>query len=196
MIEPLAGSFAFYAPKVHRLYEDSLHSLYNHDPSLHRPFKNSVYPAASFNLGPETTSLVHIDSGNFTVGMCALTSFGSFDPKLGGHLILWDLKIFVEFPPGATILILSAVLRHGNTPIQPGETRYSMTQYCAGGLLRWVAYGFRKVADLCALPDGELLKAKIDGSGNAGWKWAAGLVSKAKELHLDHELVREVNKRH
>jgi len=32
---------------------------------------------------------------------------------------------------------------HSNTPIQDGETRYSFTQYCAGGLFRFIANGFR-----------------------------------------------------
>lgn len=76
--------------------------------------------------------------------MCSVAALGSFDPKRGGHLILWDLKLVIEFPPGATILIPSAVLRHSNTSIQAGETRYSFTQYSAGGLFRWVEQGFRK----------------------------------------------------
>ena len=60
-----------------------------------------------------------------------------------GHIILFDLKIAIEFPPGSSILIPSALLRHGNVPIQPGETRLSFTQYCAGSLLRWADCGFR-----------------------------------------------------
>ncbi|KAJ6626308.1 hypothetical protein B0H10DRAFT_2303954 [Mycena sp. CBHHK59/15] len=36
----------------------------------------------------------------------------------------------------------SGCVDHGNTPLQPGETRTSMTQYAAGGLFRWVAYDF------------------------------------------------------
>lgn len=49
----------------------------------------------------------------------------------------------IEFPPGSTILIPSATLRHSNVAIQKGETRYSFTQYAAGGLFCWVEQGFQ-----------------------------------------------------
>ncbi|KAF4586922.1 hypothetical protein EYR40_010939 [Pleurotus pulmonarius] len=44
-------------------------------------------------------------------------------------------------PPGATLLIPSALVQHSNLPIQNGERQYSMTQYSAGGLFRWVRNG-------------------------------------------------------
>jgi hypothetical protein len=75
---------------------------------------------------------------------------GKFDPCRGGHLILWDLKLVIEFPPGSTILIPSATLRHSNVAIQPGETRYSFTQYTAGGLFRWVDHGFQSAKSYLA----------------------------------------------
>ncbi|KAJ3871267.1 hypothetical protein F5051DRAFT_446413 [Lentinula edodes] len=53
---------------------------------------------------------------------CAITSGGKYNYKLGGHLILWDLKVVIEFPPGATILLSLALLRHSNQPVAPGET--------------------------------------------------------------------------
>lgn len=57
--------------------------------------------------------------------------------------MLWDLKLIIEFPPGSTILIPSAAIRHSNIGIQQGETRYSFTQYASGGLFRWVEQGFQ-----------------------------------------------------
>jgi hypothetical protein len=86
----------------------------------------------------------HTDTGNLPYGWCSITSLGPFDPKRGGHLVLWDLQLVIEFPPGSTIMIPSAVLRHSNTAIQKGEERYSFTQYTAGGLFRWVDHGFQK----------------------------------------------------
>lgn len=53
----------------------------------------------------------------------------------------------IEFPPGSTILLPSSVVTHSNTPIQPGETRYSFTQFTAGGTIRWVDYGFQTATD-------------------------------------------------
>ncbi|KAI0665364.1 hypothetical protein C8Q78DRAFT_995596 [Trametes maxima] len=58
------------------------------------------------------------------------------------------VTLVVEFPPGSSILLMSAVVLHANTPIQDGETRMSFTQYCAGGLLRWVDSGFRTQGEL------------------------------------------------
>ena len=63
---------------------------------------------------------------------------GDFDPTKGSHLVLWECKLVIEFPPGSTILIPSAIITHSNVPIQAGEKRYSVTQYATGVLFRWV----------------------------------------------------------
>jgi hypothetical protein len=68
---------------------------------------------------------------------------GNFDPDYGGHLILWDLGLVIRFPPGSTILIPSALIRHSNVPIRAHEQRGSFVQYTAGGLFRWVQNGFK-----------------------------------------------------
>ena len=64
-----------------------------------------------------------------------------YDPAKGGHLVLWDLKLAVKFPPYSTILIPSAILLHSNTAIGPGETRLTVTQDNSAGLFAWSAYG-------------------------------------------------------
>ncbi|TFK78156.1 hypothetical protein K466DRAFT_461735, partial [Polyporus arcularius HHB13444] len=69
---------------------------------------------------------------------CAIVALRNYDPTLGGHLMLWDFQLIIESPPGALILILSAILRHSNTPVQEGEERMSFTQFSAGGLFCWV----------------------------------------------------------
>ncbi|KAJ2921641.1 hypothetical protein H1R20_g15452, partial [Candolleomyces eurysporus] len=68
---------------------------------------------------------------NRPFGWCAIQALGIFDHTRGGHLILPDLKLLIEFPAGAIILIPSATLIHANTPVQPGERHISFTQYCA-----------------------------------------------------------------
>lgn len=120
-----------------------LGELYAHDPLLKRPYSSSIFPASSYNLGPRTVCFRHTDYANLPFGWCAITSLGSFDPEKGGHLILWDCHLVVEFPPGSTVLIPSAIISHSNIKIQAGETRYSFTQYAAGGLFRWVEHGFQ-----------------------------------------------------
>ena len=115
-------------------------------PQLCCNFNNSVFSTAAFNFGPNVWTFKHQDSANCLFGWCAIQALDHFDPKAGGHLILWDLKKVIEFPPGALILIPSATMTHSNVPVQPGNSRVSFTQYCAGGLFRYVDNGFRTEA--------------------------------------------------
>lgn len=177
-------SMAINAPKLYKEYESFVSALFNHDPTLIRNFEKSIFTASTFNLGPNTITLDHTDAANVAHGLCAITALGDYDPKLGGHLILFDLGLIIEFPPGATILIPSAVFRHGNTPIQPGETRMSFTQYVAGGLFRWVKYGFRTAKKL-GEDEGDHRKKEIDGNYADRCKQALSLFSKLLELNQD-----------
>ncbi|KAH9920760.1 uncharacterized protein B0H18DRAFT_956896 [Fomitopsis serialis] len=70
--------------------------------------------------------------------MVCCCGFWAFDHTKGGHLILWPLKKAIQFPSGSAILLPSALVEHGNVPVQEDETRFSFTQYAAGGLFRWI----------------------------------------------------------
>lgn len=139
----LLASFKLFAPRLFDFYKTSMDQLFAHNPSLRRNFKDSVWPAATFNFGPWTVTFPHTDPGNLLWGWCQITSLGPFNYKRGGHLVLWELGLVIEFPPGSTVFIPSALITHSNVPIQDGERRYSFTQYCAGGLFRYIANGFR-----------------------------------------------------
>ncbi|KAJ7055502.1 hypothetical protein C8F01DRAFT_1211582 [Mycena amicta] len=104
-------------------------------PGLRLPFAGSVFAACTWNF-VTTVCAPHVDFGNLAWGWCAITALGRFNPNRGGHLILWDLRLVIRFPPGSTIFIPSALLLHSNSPIQAGETRSSFVQYSAGGLFR------------------------------------------------------------
>ncbi|TFK81020.1 hypothetical protein K466DRAFT_502865 [Polyporus arcularius HHB13444] len=138
---------ATYAPRVHLKMKKRLRLLYERYPTLQVNFNNSIYPAAHFNFGPNSVCFEHTDFANDPVNWCHVTALGSYDPTKGGHIILLDLRTAVEFPPGASIFIPSGVARHANTTIQPGETRMAFTQFCAGGLLRWVDAGFQTLKE-------------------------------------------------
>ncbi|KAJ2968067.1 hypothetical protein NUW54_g13326 [Trametes sanguinea] len=138
-----SSAFQLFAPRLYDYYEDSMNTLYSHDPLLRPNFPNNVFAAATFNLGPRTISYTHLDHLNLPWGWCAITAIGRFDPVCGGHMVLHDLRMVIEFPPGSTILIPSAILRHSNTNISADELRYSFTQYSAGGLFRWIEHGFK-----------------------------------------------------
>jgi hypothetical protein len=150
-------------------------------PRLKRAFSNSVYPAATVNLG-RAVSDRHRDVGNAPAVPCAITAFGAYNYKLGGHLILFDLKVILEFPPGCTILVPSGGFDHGNTEIQPGESRHSLIQYCAGGLARWVAYGFKKWDDLSPAEQASELAKR-----SSRWQEVMELFSTVESLPGDRE---------
>ena len=75
-------------------------------------------------------------------------ALGTYDYTKGGHLVLPDLNLIVQFPPGCFIFIPSATIRHGNIPVGPDEVRSSWTLYAAGGLFRWVDWGFKSIKSL------------------------------------------------
>ncbi|KAJ7858437.1 hypothetical protein B0H13DRAFT_1640464 [Mycena leptocephala] len=114
------------------------------------PISQSVFAAATFNFGPSVWTFKHRDVCNLPFGWCAVQSLGSFNATKGGHLILWDLKLIVEFPAGALILLPSATIAHSNIPVEKDEERISFTQYSAGGLFRYVDNGMRTQEQLAA----------------------------------------------
>jgi hypothetical protein len=173
--------FATWAPKLYAYYIDHLSLLYAKYPSLKRNFLNSIFACAMFNFGPTACTFDHTDPGNLLFGWCAITALGSFDHRLGGHLVLWDLRLVIEFPPGSIILIPSATLRHSNVAIRPGETRYSFTQYTAGGLFQWVNHSFQPATFYMARLKGEQKVVEELRSANR-WTMGVNLFSKVASL--------------
>ncbi|KAF7366129.1 hypothetical protein MVEN_00489700 [Mycena venus] len=117
-----------------------MEKLHNWNKTLRRNFLPTVlvFAAATFNFGLPTITYPHLNFANLAWGWCAITALGNFDPDKGGHIILWDLKLIIRFPPGCTIFIPSALIRHSNTSIQPHEKHFSFTQYTAAGIFRFV----------------------------------------------------------
>lgn len=146
--ETVKGVFQAYNPRLYKLYSDVAEVILQNDESLSPPFPNSPFASTTINFGPHTVGYDHVDAQNLPFGWCVIDVFGKFDPKKGGHLVLWDLGITIEFPPGAAIFIPSALLVHSNAEIFQGEERYSMTSYSAGGLFRWVWNGCQTEEDL------------------------------------------------
>ncbi|KAJ7439196.1 hypothetical protein B0H11DRAFT_1752176 [Mycena galericulata] len=126
--------FAYWAPKLYQEYAESLRQLFDKYPDLEHNFKNSIFPAATFNCSPDTVTFQHKDHNNLPSGWCGVTSGGRFNAETSALFYMTQFKVMVEFPSGASGLILSGGVDHGNTPLAPGETRYSFTQYAAGGL--------------------------------------------------------------
>lgn len=123
-------------PDLYNYYDGSFKDLIDSDQRLERLFDESIWAAAGYNFGPHTITAKHRDFANLPFGICSITALGNYDPTLGGHIVLWDLGLVIEFPPGSTILIPSAAIAHSNTPVACHENRASFTQFTAGGLFR------------------------------------------------------------
>jgi len=136
----LIGNLDLFAPRLSKFTKAILNLLETDNP-IKRHYPNHPLASTTFNFGPRTCTFPHKDLKNLSWGWCSVTSLGSYDPTRGGHLVLWDLKVAVEFPPYSTILLPSAILMHSNTAIGDDETRLTVTQYSSAGLFSWNAYG-------------------------------------------------------
>jgi hypothetical protein len=161
MINYCLGCLLAWAPKLHGRYSKTLQAILENDPKLTPNFNHSVFACATLNLGPKTVCFRHKDHGNLPYGWCGVTTCGDFDYTKGGHLILWELGLVLEFPPGCTILLPSACISHSNVAIGSSETRYSFTQYTAGAIFRWVDNGCKLDDDFWSgLSDEQVVEEK------------------------------------
>ncbi|KAJ7028885.1 hypothetical protein C8F04DRAFT_963445 [Mycena alexandri] len=151
-IQRMAGfadaAFQLWAPRLYQYYRTHDAGLRAHDSDLRRPFKTSVFFCTAFNFGRSVWTFKHRDVLNLAFGWCAVHALGHYNATLGGHLVLWDLKLVIEFPHGALILLPSATVAHSNIPVQEGEERVSFTQFSPGGIFRFVDNGCKTVEGL------------------------------------------------
>lgn len=137
------ATYALWHPKAYNYYKSNLEKLRKVYPIFdQRLFPRSIMPAAAFNLGERVATKRHIDSRNCPFGWCTITALGDFDESKGGHLILWELGLVLEFAAGACICLPSALIHHSNIPTDTNETRMSFTQYCPGEIFRYIENGF------------------------------------------------------
>lgn len=85
------------------------------------------------------------------------------------------------------MLIPSGCAEHGNTPVGMDETRLSIAQYAAGGLFRWVSYGFQSAKTLLKTAAGRQLKKTIDKGDGVRWREGLAMFSTLDGLQGDVE---------
>ncbi|KAJ7232097.1 hypothetical protein C8J57DRAFT_1250748 [Mycena rebaudengoi] len=175
-----SAAFNLWAPKIHAYYQQHDHDLRAHLPHLRCNFRKSVFSSAAFNFGPNVWTFKHRDVLNVPFGMCAVQAMGSFNATTGDHLILWDLKLVIEFPAGATILLPSATVCHSNLPVQAGKRRGSFMQYTSGGLMHYIDNGFHTEKELAV--DDPVEYARICRLKEERWEMGLGLFSTVEEL--------------
>lgn len=114
----------------------------------------------------------HKDFRNLSFGLCSITALGTFDPIKGGHLVLEELGLVIEFPPGSTVLIPSAFITHWNLKIGKDEKRYSFTQYASGSIFSYVENGMR--TDKAVLKEGTK-EEQLRWKTSRATRWQKGL---------------------
>ncbi|KAJ7015887.1 hypothetical protein C8F04DRAFT_1204826 [Mycena alexandri] len=142
-------------------------------PKLTHTFRNSIFPAITLNCG-DAVSFEHCDMLNCVHGLCPVTSGGDFDHVLSGHLYLRQLRLIIQFPSGATILIPSAAsttATHRSSPTKLATPSHSMLRVSAKTLL--------------AQPGGQEVKDAFDSVPGSRWKWGLNLFSKYDKLETD-----------
>ncbi|KAK0493024.1 hypothetical protein EDD18DRAFT_1079047, partial [Armillaria luteobubalina] len=172
-------AFSLWSPRLFRYYEERISALHLKLGTT-PPFRSSIFPCGAFNFGGNVWTYQHRDRMNCPFGWCAILALGRFNPSLGSHLILWELKMVIEFPHAATVFIPSATITHSNTVPAPGDERVSFTQFCAGGLFRWVDNGFRTEIQL--YDEDYLAYERVQVDKDARWEMGLGLYSTVDEL--------------
>nr|GAT52428.1 predicted protein [Mycena chlorophos] len=172
-------------PKLYEQSMDRLTKIDEHFGDHNRTFARSAFACVAFNFGPQVATILHRDWTDEAGKLCAVWNGGDFDPKLGGHLVLWELGLYIEFPPGCWILFPSALITHANIPIQPHEKRVSIVQYTPGGVCRFVDNGFRTEKQF-RLEDPEGYEAMLQRKAT---RW-----EESKELFCTYEELREIYK--
>lgn len=139
--------FKTWAPDLYESYKVCHDAYGGHDPALHRISGDLPFAAVTGNMGPRTVCIPHRDAGNLAWGWCVVCALGDFDPTAGGHMVLHEAKVILEFGPSDIIFLPSAIITHENLPVQENEQRYSLTFYSSGELFRLWDCAFRTLKD-------------------------------------------------
>ncbi|KAF9475047.1 hypothetical protein BDN70DRAFT_814709, partial [Pholiota conissans] len=173
------SAFAFWNPGVYHYQKTRVEALLNHDKNLRRTTPTTIFPTTACNFR-NVCCYKHRDMLNCPFGWCAITALGNFDHTLGGHLILWELKLIMEFPHCYTIFIPSATITHSNIPVASGDVRVSITQYCAGSIFRYVDNGFR--TDKALEKEDNKMHKKLKEMKGKAWERSLNLLSKLEDI--------------
>ncbi|KAF7334842.1 hypothetical protein MSAN_02360500 [Mycena sanguinolenta] len=128
--------FQIYTLRLYAYYLKTIQALQTWDPnvSFFAPLLFCVFTCVTFNFSPQTITLLHLDFLNLALGWCFITALALYNHWKGGHLIIWDLRLIIEFLSGAAFAIPSAVLHYSDVAvlhysdvsIQKGEKRFSI----------------------------------------------------------------------
>jgi hypothetical protein len=157
-------------PDLMREYTDLQVKLFALDCTFRALFPDSPFCSFTANMGPQTVCNAHRDFWNLAHGTCPIGALGPFNHRTGGHIILHEPKLIIEFRRGDVMFIPSAAITHENVPIANGETRYSFTMYTAGGLFRYAWCGMRTLKDIQEKEEFKELYKSYVAEGPVRWE--------------------------
>ncbi|KAJ7093759.1 hypothetical protein C8R44DRAFT_645818 [Mycena epipterygia] len=145
-------------------------------------FKDSIFT---------TTDIVFCDAPNLCrrnpdaefYGLEVLTSCGTYDSILRGHIVFPEDHTVIPLRPGATIVFPAGTKRYFFIPVAADETRFLLRQFVHGGVMRWLVKDLRSDASFEDGGSAEELAAWYKTRAARG-KNCAKLYSKLQDVYV------------
>lgn len=132
-------------------------------PPSHRVNFTGIHLNVPSKENKSATCFDHGDCQDFIFSHTAIINGGNFDYRRGGHLVLHDIKVILEFPPGVIIAFPGSMIRHSNVPVAAHEDRVSLSCYNAGGVVRFFDNGMELLKGKKIVCDARWTKLKREG---------------------------------
>ncbi|KAK4690793.1 hypothetical protein P7C70_g9490, partial [Phenoliferia sp. Uapishka_3] len=100
-------------------------------------FLGGPFASLCLNTGDNVATRRHRDALNLLLGLCCIFVNGTFDSRVGGHLVLEEAKVIIELGAGDLCFIPSGMFTHWNIPIGKGGRRNSIAYWTSGNVFLW-----------------------------------------------------------
>lgn len=94
------------------------------------------WQSIAFNYDRAAT-LGHVDKSNTGDIPCGVLVGENSDPAAGGQLVLEDLGLCLELRAGDLVIFPSALIKHWNCALAPGQARSSIAVWCSAAVEMW-----------------------------------------------------------
>ncbi|KAJ7935005.1 hypothetical protein B0H13DRAFT_2305161 [Mycena leptocephala] len=143
-----SSGVARYLPKLYRYLCTTMKGIYDNQPDLKQLFPNSVFPAATWNLGPDVVTAEHCDMHNPPHSVCPITSAGNYDHKKGGHIYMKQIKTVIEFPSARRDALLYDPTAKSLLATEGGAEKKALFDGEPGARAAWAVELFSKMDEL------------------------------------------------
>ncbi|KAJ3552345.1 hypothetical protein NP233_g12904 [Leucocoprinus birnbaumii] len=153
-------SIDVFAPRLYGYIKDHMQRLQRHPDytGLRWNDPHGAMSGKTRNFPWCVATVPHRDVMNMAFAWCGVVAIGPYNAIYGGHFVIHNMKLAIQFPHGALILIPSAFLWHSNVPVRHEDHRASVTFYTSGGLYRFIDNCFMRESDLAEAKPQEYAK--------------------------------------